>query len=70
MKGNKEIQIDRTAVYSGVRSISRVMKISRDTLRDFINKHGLPARKRPDGVTVISGEDLYVWYENLPPVKE
>ncbi len=65
-----EIKIDRTALYSGMRSISRVMKVSRGTLRNFIDNHGLPAKKRPDGVLVISGEDLYAWYGELPRVKK
>ena len=63
------IDIDRDAVYTGARRISRIMHINKDNLKDYILNEGLPVRKDKKGMLIITGEDLYQWYGNLPLAK-
>jgi len=62
------IVINRDAVYLGARGIGAVTKLSRNTLKEYI-KNGLKIRRDKSGKWVITGEDLYDYFKNLPLVE-
>lgn len=61
------IVIDRNAIYLGARCICGVTKLSRNTIKKYM-ENGLKVRRDDSGKWVVTGEDLFDYFSNLPLV--
>jgi hypothetical protein len=65
---NNIVHIDRNAVYQGMRTICSIMKIGKATLKKKIGDGALVAKKGDNGCVIVTGEDMYEYFRNLPNV--